>query len=81
MDFEVTDPKTGRIYDASDSMKVSEVAGLFRVDTKTVGRWADNEKIFCFRTAGGHRRYPREAVREVIEEAQQQVRLGSLPAE
>ncbi len=35
----------------------SEVAALFRVDPKTVARWAKQGKITEFRTLGGHRRY------------------------
>jgi excisionase family DNA binding protein len=38
----------------------SEVAALFRVDPKTVTRWAKAGKISSIRTLGGHRRY-REA--------------------
>ena len=35
-----------------------EVAALFRVDPKTVTRWAKTGRIQCIRTLGGHRRYP-----------------------
>lgn len=35
----------------------AEVAGLFRVDPKTVTRWAKAGKISAIRTLGGHRRY------------------------
>lgn len=38
----------------------AEVAGLFRVDPKTVTRWARTGKLQAIRTLGGHRRY-REA--------------------
>lgn len=38
----------------------AEVAARFRVDPKTVTRWADAGKLTYFRTLGGHRRY-REA--------------------
>jgi excisionase family DNA binding protein len=34
-----------------------EVAALFRVDAKTVTRWANAGKITSLRTLGGHRRY------------------------
>ena len=34
-----------------------EVAAMFRVDPKTVGRWAQAGRIPCIRTLGGHRRY------------------------
>ena len=35
----------------------SEVAALFRVDPKTVTRWAQQGKLRSIRTLGGHRRY------------------------
>ena len=34
-----------------------EVAGMFRVDPKTVTRWARDGKLTPIRTLGGHRRY------------------------
>ena len=38
-------------------MTPGEVATLFRVDPKTVTRWADAGKLTAIRTIGGHRRY------------------------
>lgn len=35
----------------------SEVANMFRVDPKTVTRWAKAGKLTSIRTLGGHRRY------------------------
>lgn len=35
----------------------AEVARIFRVDPKTVTRWADSGKLHSIRTIGGHRRY------------------------
>lgn len=35
----------------------AEVAKLFRVDPKTVTRWAKSGKLSTIRTLGGHRRY------------------------
>lgn len=35
----------------------AEVAALFRVDPKTVTRWAKAGKLDSVRTLGGHRRY------------------------
>ena len=34
-----------------------EVAALFRVDPKTVTRWAQDGKLSAIRTLGGHRRF------------------------
>jgi excisionase family DNA binding protein len=38
-------------------LRPSEVAGLFRVEVKTVGRWADAGLLPSIRTVGGHRRF------------------------
>ncbi|HET7399064.1 MAG TPA: BldC family transcriptional regulator [Intrasporangium sp.] len=35
----------------------AEVAALFRVDPKTVTRWAKAGRLTAVRTLGGHRRY------------------------
>lgn len=44
----------------------SEVATLFRVDPKTVTRWAKSGKLSSIRTLGGHRRYRESEVRELL---------------
>ncbi|GAA1892770.1 hypothetical protein GCM10009736_71290 [Actinomadura bangladeshensis] len=43
-----------------------EVAALFRVDSKTVTRWAQDGKLSSIRTVGGHRRYRASEVHEVL---------------
>jgi len=43
-----------------------EVAGLFRVDPKTVTRWAKLGKLSSIRTLGGHRRFPEAEVRQLL---------------
>lgn len=54
--------------DASDRLLTSpEVAALFRVDPKTVARWAKAGRISSIKTPGGHRRYRESEVRELIE--------------
>lgn len=45
----------------------AEVAALFRVDPKTVTRWAKAGKLTSIRTLGGHRRYRAEEVRRFLE--------------
>ena len=35
----------------------AEVAAMFRVDPKTVTRWARDGRLASIRTLGGHRRY------------------------
>jgi excisionase family DNA binding protein len=47
-------------------MTPAEVAALFRVDPKTVTRWAEAGKMTAVRTLGGHRRYRREEVQNLL---------------
>ena len=44
----------------------SEVASLFRVDPKTVTRWAKAGKLTAIRTLGGHRRYSQTEVLSLL---------------
>jgi excisionase family DNA binding protein len=44
----------------------SEVASLFRVDPKTVTRWAKSGKLTSIRTLGGHRRYKESEVKALL---------------
>ena len=44
----------------------AEVAALFRVDPKTVTRWAKAGKLNSIRTLGGHRRYREAEVRALL---------------
>jgi excisionase family DNA binding protein len=44
-----------------------EVGSLFRVDPKTVTRWAAAGKISSIRTPGGHRRFRESEVRALLE--------------
>ena len=43
-----------------------EVAALFRVDPKTVTRWAASGRISSIRTPGGHRRYREAEIRALL---------------
>ncbi len=49
-----------------------EVAVLFRVDPKTVTRWAQAGKLSTVRTLGGHRRFHEDEVRELLTGVPQQ---------
>ena len=44
----------------------AEVASLFRVDPKTVTRWAKSGKLTSMRTLGGHRRYKESEVKALL---------------
>ena len=48
----------------------AEVAALFRVDPKTVTRWAKAGKLTAIRTLGGHRRYRRSEVQSLLKSPQ-----------
>jgi excisionase family DNA binding protein len=49
-----------------DLMTPGEVAKTFRVDSKTVTRWARAGKLSSIRTLGGHRRYSRSQIEALI---------------
>jgi excisionase family DNA binding protein len=46
----------------------SEVAAMFRVNPKTVTRWARAGKISAIRTLGGHRRFRASEIRKYLEQ-------------
>ena len=45
-----------------------EVAAMFRVDPKTVTRWAKAGKLNAIRTLGGHRRFRESEVRAYLDQ-------------
>lgn len=47
-------------------MTPGEVARVFRVDPKTVSRWAAAGRLRYFRTMGGHRRFYEADVRALV---------------
>ena len=49
----------------------SEVAAIFRVDPKTVTRWAKVGKLSSIRTLGGHRRFRELEVRTLLANARE----------
>ncbi len=66
--------------DASDPrgelLTPAEVAALFRVDPKTVTRWAVSGKLTSLRTLGGHRRYRADEVYALLDAAGGHARVG-----
>lgn len=50
-----------------------EVAAMFRVDPKTVTRWATAGRIGSIRTPGGHRRFRESEVRTLLAELTNEV--------
>lgn len=49
-----------------DLFTPGEVAALFRVDPKTVTRWAVAGRITAIRTPGGHRRFRKSEIRALL---------------
>jgi len=47
----------------------SEVAAMFRVNPKTVTRWARAGRISYIKTLGGHRRFKASEIRRLLSEA------------
>jgi excisionase family DNA binding protein len=52
----------------------AEVAALFRVDPKTVTRWARDGRLTTIRTLGGHRRYRETEIRKLLEASREGLR-------
>src|SRR5579871_699807 len=61
-------PETTTADDNNQLLTPSEVAAIFRVDPKTVTRWAMQGKLTHTWTPGGHRRYRRSVVEKIIQE-------------
>jgi len=51
----------------------SEVAAMFRVNPKTVTRWARAGKISAIRTLGGHRRFRAVEIKKFLEQVEEGV--------
>lgn len=61
---------TTRALDGGDRLLTSgEVAKVFRVDPKTVTRWAAAGQIGSVRTPGGHRRFRESEVQALLKGA------------
>ena len=58
---------TRRAVEGEALLTPAEVAALFRVDPKTVTRWAKAGKLTSLRTLGGHRRYRESEVRALLQ--------------
>jgi excisionase family DNA binding protein len=52
--------------DPDDLLRPREVADIFGVRTSTIARWARDGRLTPLRTPGGHRRYSRARVRDVL---------------
>lgn len=58
-------------FDNDSLLTPAEVAALFKVDPKTVTRWAKAGKLTSIRTLGGHRRYKEAEVKALLKQGDQ----------
>jgi excisionase family DNA binding protein len=54
-------------------LRSAQVAEILQVSPKTIVRWAQQGRLPCQRTLGGHRRYPEPAIRELAASLRQEV--------
>jgi excisionase family DNA binding protein len=75
-----TNPQTTPTRDGSSAdqgqpdalLTPGEVATLFRVNPKTVTRWARAGKLTAIRTLGGHRRFRASEIRNCLDRTEYQ---------
>ena len=58
-----------------------EVATLFRVDPKTVTRWASAGRIGSIRTPGGHRRFRESEVKSLLRQLTTEAAEQEIPGQ
>ena len=58
-----------KIREEDELLTPGEVAKLFKVDPKTVTRWAHTGKLASITTPGGHKRFRESVVRKFLEGA------------
>ncbi len=66
VDLQRRPPVNARPTESEPLLTPAEVAAMFRVDPKTVTRWAKAGKLSSIRTLGGHRRYRESEVRDLL---------------
>jgi excisionase family DNA binding protein len=64
----VVDQTSGPTGAPGGLLTPGEVAAMFRVDPKTVTRWALAGRISSIRTPGGHRRFHEAEIRALLAE-------------
>jgi excisionase family DNA binding protein len=66
-EFSMTKAEAMEAHDDDTLLTPSEVAAMFRVNPKTVTRWARAGKISAVRTLGGHRRFRASEIRHFLD--------------
>jgi excisionase family DNA binding protein len=64
-------PQVPQNSEHEELLTPSEVAAMFRVNPKTVTRWARSGKISAIRTLGGHRRFRKSEITRILAEGGQ----------
>ena len=59
-------PQVPQHSEHEELLTPSEVAAMFRVNPKTVTRWARSGKISAIRTLGGHRRFRKSEITRIL---------------
>jgi excisionase family DNA binding protein len=62
-------------YDEEALLTPSEVAAMFRVNPKTVTRWARSGKISAIRTLGGHRRFKASEIKDFLAQVEEETEI------
>jgi excisionase family DNA binding protein len=60
---------------AATSLRSAEAAAILQVSPKAITRWAKDGRLPYQRTLGGHRRYPKPAIRELLASLTEGVRV------
>jgi excisionase family DNA binding protein len=75
----MADEQVARVPQRERLLTPGEVATLFRVDPKTVTRWASAGRIGSIRTPGGHRRFRESEVRALLRGESSDVTVPAQP--
>ena len=67
--------RTRPLPDAESFLHTSQLADLLHVSPKTIARWANDGRLPCQRTLGGHRRDPEQAIGQLAASLAQGVRV------
>jgi predicted site-specific integrase-resolvase len=67
--------RTRRTPDAESFLHTSHVADILHVCPKTIARWANDGRLPCQRTLGGHRRDPEQTIGQLAASLAQGVRV------
>jgi excisionase family DNA binding protein len=61
-------------------LRTADVATLFQVSERTVSEWAKRGQIPSVRTPGGHRRYPADGIRTLLQAGREGADRGAQTA-